>query len=296
MKIEYLYDIISLYNQKCIKNAAIERGISEITLKKHIELMQKEVGEIINYTSSSKIELTKEGLNFYYHAMRALADFTEYKLQNMKAEKKKDITVAMDINVFLGVIYICSDTMSQKYDVKFDIIHLYKNDVIQGVRDSKFDVGLIILDSLSKEKLKEHNLDYKHICTRRPVVIVSEDHPLANNKKVSLKELAIYERISLENSFEELSYLQNKRKKNIKLGKSNVMYKFITDILLSLKHSQFYFIGGCNEKIDLSLSGLRVLEIEELHERSEVVCIYPNYKPLLEPLKELLHSNTIISK
>lgn len=288
MKVEYLYDIIAIYNGKSIKNAAIERGITEDTLKKRIETIEKEVGKIICNTSSQALELTEDGMKFYFDAMKALAEITEYKSENIKKQRKKELNIAMDINVFHGTLYTCSNSIAKKYNIKFNVIQQFKSDVIDGVISGKYDTGLIILDNLTREKIKQYGLDYNFLCTRRPVIIVSKNHPLAKFKRISLSKLEKYQRVSLANSFEECYYFQDNTLIKHKLSRSNMVYKYIEDILLTLKYGENYFIGGCNEDIDLRLNDLSVIEIVELTERLEVVCIYPKTKTFLEPLKEIL--------
>lgn len=296
MKIEYFYDIIAVYNEKSIKKAAIERGLSEVTLRNHLELIEAEIGEPIIKITSKKVELTEEGMAFYLYAMRALEDFSAYKKENLKETEYDEMNIGMDINVFLGSMYTCSSIVSKKYKTRFNIVQQYKDDVIDGVRFGNFDTGLVILDGDTKEKIAKHNLDYKFVCTRRPVAIIGSNHPLAKYDSITLKDLEDYKRIALKNSFEEFYFFENNNKMKQRLKRSNLVYKYIGDVLMALKHGDFYFIGGCNEYIDLGLSGLKVLEVLELQERVDVGCIYNKSKGFLDPLNAMIEVSEEIKK
>lgn len=288
MKIEYLFDIVAIYNQKSLRKAADERGIAEMTIKKHLDLIELELGEKIYKSKVGTIELTDEGVAFYLYAVKALAEITGYKNRQLEKIYDDKISFGVDVNVFLGYIYICSKLIGEKYDVKFNILQLYKEDILEGVKDGKYDAGLIIIDKITKEKVERYNLEYQKICTRRPVVMVSENHPLAKLSEVSLSELEKYKRISLKNSFEEFYCFEHDIEIKYGMKRSNVVFKYIGDVLLSLRNSEFFFIGGINEDEEILLKGLKAVEITELKERVEVGYIYYKTKTIVEPIKAIV--------
>lgn len=289
MKIDFLYDIISIYNQKSIKRAAEERGISEVTFRKRIEALQEEVGDKIYNINGSKIELTDEGISFYFYAINALSQLTGYKNKHLENHYDNEISIGVDINIFLGYIYICSKLVGEKYNVVFKILQLYKENILDAVRDEKYDAGIIIMDRIVKEKVERYNLTYNKICTRRPVIMVSEKHPLARFNEISLMDLQDYKRIALKNSFEEFYCFEHDIEIKYNLKRSNIVFKYLNDILLSLRNSQFYFIGGINEDEEVLLKGIKVIEIKELKERIEVGYIYNKKNVLKAPIKAIVN-------
>lgn len=296
LKIEYLYDIVALYNEKSIKGAAKELGISNITLKKHIEKIEVELGGKIYKDLGNNIELTDEGISFYLSAVKILSELTGYKNENLHKENKKQISIGLDVNIFPGYIYICSEKVGEKHHIQFNILQLYKENILEGVRDGYYDSGVIILDNVTKRIAEQYNLVYKEICTRRPVIMVSKKHPLAKFDEVSLRDLENYKRISLKNSFEEFYCFENDVEIKYGLKISNVKFKSISDVMVSLIDSPFYFIGGINEDEESLLHELKVIGIKELKERVEVGYIHCKAKPLLEPIKEIVEIRENIKK
>lgn len=288
MKIEYLYDILAINRQRSIKKAADERGLSEVTLRKHIHQIEEELGDKLYINTGNTIELTDEGISFYFYAVKALGELTVYKDSFLSSSYDSELSIAVDVNIFLGYIYICSKLIGDKLNVRFDILQLYKEEILEGIRDKVHNAGVIVMDPITKEKLERYNIKYEKICTRRPVVIVSKDHPLANETEVSLGDLSKFKRIALKNSFEEYYCFEHDIEIKYGLKRSNVVFKYISDILLSLSSSNFYYIGGINEDDEILLKGLKVLNLRELKERVEVGYIYNKSTVLPAPIKEIV--------
>lgn len=268
MRVEYLYAIIEVFNEKSITKAANKLNLSDKTIHKYLNNLEEEIGVTLTTRSTSGVELTEEGYKFYLYAAKTIAAFKSFS-KNI-GNVKNEYVVAVEIKNFLSSIIAASEFVIDKYKVKFEFKQLYKEELFAGLVNKEFDFGVVTMERGGSYILEEYGLKFVPVVKRNCVIIVSDKHPLAFKDEVSLVELKAYKRVAFENSFDDYYayYYDIEKKYNLKRG--NIVVKYLGDIELFLTKTTYYYFGGIIEAEEKLLSGLKSLRIKEIKETMDV--------------------------
>ena len=95
--------------------------------------------------------------------------------------------------------------MVKKYDTgeyEFAIRETKTKDVIDDVSFGRSEIGILYLNSFNetviRKTLRDNNLSFNTLFTAKPHVFIGRDNPLAKKKKLTLKDLKPYPRLSYE--------------------------------------------------------------------------------------------------
>lgn len=268
MRVEYLYAIIEVYKEKSIVKAANKLNLSDKTINKYLNNLEKEIGVTLTTRSTSGVELTEEGYKFYLYAYKTIAAFKSFS-ENL-GNIKKDYVIVVEIKNFFSSIIAASEFVIDKYKVKFEFKQLYKEELLAGLVKKEFDLGVVTMVRGGYDILEEYGLKFVPVVKRNSVIIVSDKHPLASKDEVSLVELKEYKRVAFENPFDDYYayYYDIEKKYNLKRG--NILVKYLGDIELFLRNTRYYYFGGIIEAEEKLLSGLKSLRIKEIKETMDV--------------------------
>ncbi len=195
MKIEYLNEFITLVLRKNYSRAAEELFISQSTLTKHIQQLERELGFALIRSDKKEFTLTQNGELFLPYAMQITNVQREYteKLVNPHAEANQSLNIgAAHLTAFEKQILL--ETM-KKFSAE------YPDCSIQTYRLRHFDhcKGLLRNGTISLAFCEMSNSNFLDsdnsileitIFYQTPLVfILPKDHPLAGTK-VNIQQLA----------------------------------------------------------------------------------------------------------
>lgn len=201
MKLEYLYAIKELYNSDSMIDAAEKLDINIRTLSKYLNEVENETGVQILDKSKKGIVFTGPGYSLYLYAYNIISGLDSYK--HSIATKKERYLIAAEMKIFLSYVLLCSKSIIDKYKIRFEFKQLYREEVLTGLIDNKYDLGIITMDKGVENTVKDYGLEFVALAKRKTSILVNKNHPLANKDEVSLTELKGYKRVSFENPFDD---------------------------------------------------------------------------------------------
>lgn len=268
MKLEYLYALIAVHDEKTITRASEKLDLSDKTVHKYLNNLEEEIGVKLTTRSSRGVEFTEEGEAFYLYATNTIATLDSFK--NNIVKENKEYVIAAEIRTFFTGIINCSEKVIEKYHVNFLFKELYREEILKGLVDKKYDLGIITMDKGIAQSLANNNLEFVEVSKRNTVAIVKNTHPLANKKEVSLRELKEYKRIVFENPFDDYYNYYHDIEKEYDLMRSNIMLNYLGDVELILKNTTCYYLGGITQHEENILPGLKAIRISEMKEQVAV--------------------------
>ena len=229
MTIQQLRYIIEVAETGSITEAARKLFISQPTLSASIMEVEEEIGKQIFKRSRSGISLTSDGVEFLGHARQAVSqmDIIEDKYIN-KAPDKLHFAVATQHYMFStnAMVDLINELDCERYEILFHETQTHK--VIENVKSRFADLGILYKCKGNKrvleKELKRNKLKFTELFTTNPCVFVRFDHPLAEKKSVTFKDLEKYPRINYNQGvyesayYSEEPYYQLKSDKVIKVG------------------------------------------------------------------------------
>lgn len=269
MKLEYLYTLIEVYNEKSITKAAQKLDLADKTVQKYLNQLEVEIGVQPTVRSTRGITFTEEGHAFYLYANNTIANLDAFK-RNL-AHNVKDYIIASESKIFISSIIACTGKIIEKFKVKFSFKELYREEILTGLRDKKYDIGLITMDKGIQESLEHYGLQFVPVTKRKAVIIVKDTHPLAYQDEISLVELKMYKRIGFENPFDDYYNYYYDVENQYGLQPGNILLNYLGDMELILQNTEsYYYLGGIIEQEARLLNGLKVLRIKEIQDEVEV--------------------------
>lgn len=142
MDFKQLKSFAAVVEYKSFSKAADKLNIAQPTISTHIRTLEEELGSRLILRTTKSIEITPQGWEAYRYAVRIL-DLRDCILESCSAGARSIIRLGAST---IPAAYILPD-MLPKYaeyapDTYFVITQLDSREVIEGVSDGQFDVGL----------------------------------------------------------------------------------------------------------------------------------------------------------
>lgn len=189
------YDVILKVIEKgSFTEAAAELGYSQSAVSQTIHSLEEEFHTTLIHRGHDGISLTKDG-QAYFPYMQAVV-----KAEQNLIDKKKEMAGLVDENIRIGTITSVSrnllPTLIQKFHEQYPQVHFALrqgdyDDIHTWIKEGSVDFGF-----LNPEYFEDLNFDVIYRDTM--VAVLSKNHPLAEKKQVTLKELAKEEFILLD--------------------------------------------------------------------------------------------------
>lgn len=216
MKIEYIREFLSLVETMNFSITARTVFISQPTLSRHIQAMEKELGTALFNTTSHGISLTKQGEMAIAHFRKIVREYDRF------LERCDNLFTQVSGTLRIGILYYSMDEffsefleqLKEKYpNVNFLVSNYQPQPLYDDLWSGKIDVASLIFFDLQKH----NDLRLQKIGTQGVVAILNKDHPLSSESDINLKDLLDLDLISLKNDLhsneitEELFTIQKVR-------------------------------------------------------------------------------------
>ncbi|MCP1096708.1 selenium metabolism-associated LysR family transcriptional regulator [Bacillaceae bacterium OS4b] len=167
---------VTVIEQKNFSRAGDILNLSQPGVSLHIRNLENELGTKLIYRSPKQVQITEPGKILYRHAKQMLNHYETAKREINEFNNVVSGTMKIGASFTIGEYYlpkVLAEFAAQYPMVDIQIIISNSNDVIQGIRSNKLDIGLI-----------EGETDYKDIEVRpfmndEMIVVVPPDHPLS---------------------------------------------------------------------------------------------------------------------
>ena len=190
MTIAELIEYVELCRTKNYLRASENLYISQSSLSRHIQAMERETGETLFVRSTQKVELTKAGEKFLYYAEKICGLWTE--CCNEMDKTKASGTFSSIVVGFSGAMApyninrILSDFQIDYPDIKINLVKPNGNEW-QLLDSGQCD--LVLCSNDLKTRRKDASV---RIIRDFLTAVVSEDHPLARETEIPVLALQPY--------------------------------------------------------------------------------------------------------
>ena len=194
MNLNQLYYFSKLAEVEHYTKAAEELSITQPTLSHAIHTLEKELGTKLFAKHGRNVVLTKYGCIFLEYARDALKtlDLGVKKVQTMTGQTEGVIELAYIYTLGTKFVpQIVGDFIRSHEELKVNFHFTVGNttEIIQGLKDEKYDIGFC---SLSE---KESGVLFTPVGAEKLVLVVPKGHPLSDETIVDLEQTAPYPQI-----------------------------------------------------------------------------------------------------
>jgi DNA-binding transcriptional LysR family regulator len=190
MNIDYISDFLEIAECGNFLEAAGSLNISQSTLSKHIQSLEKKLGIELFDRTTRKVSLSPGGKLFLPFA-RQLED-TYYdllgELKEFKSEKSQQLSIGcMPLMANYGVMKVIADFKVENPKTEFNLIE-YNAYTGKGIYESllNFEFDLAFCDPAT---IKSDRVETLHFTSDHLIAVLPKDHPLTVEKTIDLKLL-----------------------------------------------------------------------------------------------------------
>lgn len=197
MTITQLRYVITIDEEHSINKASERLYVSQPVLSSAVRDLEKEIGIQIFERVHNGVAATVAGRSFIAYARHAVESFELLEEKYLSSAKRRtEFSVSMQhytlaVNAFIDTV--------KEYDpdeYQFSIRETQTGEVIEDVKTSRSEVGVIALSEFNRKTLKklfaDASIEFHELFSRNTYVYLNKDHPLAGRKELSLDDLQDY--------------------------------------------------------------------------------------------------------
>ena len=213
MKLEYLREFLDLTETLNYSLSAGRLFLSQPTLSRHIQAMEKELGFSLVITSNHGIELTRAGTMAIPIFRKMIADYDRFLKQC------RNYSPELSGSVRIGLLYYAMDDylsefmvyMAEKYpNADFSISSYQPQALYDDLLNGKIDVASLPCPG----KPEDPDLIFQRTGITRLIAMMRNNHPLSASETITLQELAFSDLIELKKDTYSNELTQSILKKN----------------------------------------------------------------------------------
>lgn len=283
MTLQQLKYVVTISKTLNITQAADILFVSQPSLTKAVNELEKEMNIKIFNRSNKGVSITREGDIFLTHARQVLEQ-AQFMEETFKSGEAHHPEFSVSCQHYDFAVEAMAETIrhfdSDEYN--FTLRETQTHEIIEDVRSLRSELGILYLSSQNEDVMmnvfKKNDLEFIELFSEKPHVFLCKKHPLAIKKVIKLSELDDYPYLCFEqgeyNSFyyseEILSTVL--RRKVIRVRDRATMSNLIESL-------NGYTV--CSGRISESLNGRNIIsrELDE-DEYMKIGYIKPRKMPL----------------
>ncbi|HFH7742882.1 TPA: LysR family transcriptional regulator [Streptococcus agalactiae] len=228
MRIQQLQYVIKIVETGSMNEAAKQLYITQPSLSNAVRNLETEMGIQIFIRNPKGITLTKDGMEFLSYARQILEQTAlleeRYKGDNTSRElfSVSSQHYAFVVNAFVALF---NGTDMTQYELFLRETRTWE--IIDDVKNFRSEIGVLFLNSHNRDVLTklfdDNSLIATTLFTTTPHIFVSKSNPLANRKKLSMKDLEDYPYLSYDQGLHNSFYFSEEMMSQIPHPKSIVV-------------------------------------------------------------------------
>ena len=182
-QLEYFVEIVGEGN---FTKAANKIFVSQPTLSRTVQNLEKELGTILIDREAKDLQLTKDGQVFYDYAKELLGIFSSKTREMMSRLENSDGTLKLGITPTTGAMYFYSAIYAfrEKYpEVNLQIEEVTTRQGIEMLMDERLDLTVMI----NPEEID--GIERLPVVLSEAVLVVPKNHRLGRRRSVSFEEI-----------------------------------------------------------------------------------------------------------
>ena len=203
MTLKQLKYAITVAETGNITEAAKRLFIAQPSLTSAIMELEKEFEITIFNRTRKGIEITIDGEEFLGYARQVLeqANLIEERYTGTALSKPRFCVSSQHYSfVVEAFVELLKSFEGSKYE--FHLRETQTYDIIEDVSRHRSEIGVLYLNDFNRtiitKTLRDNNLIFEPLFTAKPHVFIGKDSPLAKKRKLTLKDLKPYPRLSYE--------------------------------------------------------------------------------------------------
>lgn len=292
MEIHYLRHAVAVANYESISKAAKYLHMAQPNLSNSIKTLETDLGIRIFIRNSKGVQLTEEGKEFIIYAESILQQIDSLEARYF-TQQDETIRIRMSVArsshlAMLLINYLKKITLPYTVHFKETTAFEVINDVASGVSE----IGVTKYSNSQKEYFTQlanrKNLIIEPFAKHQSVLLMSQNHPLANSKRITLEMLSEFTEIIHGDFKEPISLTPSRLANNMVPTKNKI---FIYDrgslmLFLSQMNDTFMWTANTNQGL-LNNYGLVEKNCQEVDSKLYDAFIYPKNKLLSNECKEI---------
>ncbi|HEO3718550.1 TPA: LysR family transcriptional regulator [Streptococcus agalactiae] len=228
MRIQQLQYVIKIVETGSMNEAAKQLYITQPSLSNAVRNLETEMGIQIFIRNPKGITLTKDGMEFLSYARQILEQTAlleeRYKGDNISRElfSVSSQHYAFVVNAFVALF---NGTDMTQYELFLRETRTWE--IIDDVKNFRSEIGVLFLNSYNRDVLTklfdDNSLIATTLFTTTPHIFVSKSNPLANRKKLNMKDLEDYPYLSYDQGLHNSFYFSEEMMSQIPHPKSIVV-------------------------------------------------------------------------
>ncbi|MDE7491488.1 LysR family transcriptional regulator, partial [Streptococcus agalactiae] len=220
--------VIKIVETGSMNEAAKQLYITQPSLSNAVRNLETEMGIQIFIRNPKGITLTKDGMEFLSYARQILEQTAlleeRYKGDNTSRElfSVSSQHYAFVVNAFVALF---NGTDMTQYELFLRETRTWE--IIDDVKNFRSEIGVLFLNSYNRDVLTklfdDNSLIATTLFTTTPHIFVSKSNPLANRKKLSMKDLEDYPYLSYDQGLHNSFYFSEEMMSQITHPKSIVV-------------------------------------------------------------------------
>ena len=203
MTLQQIRYVIAIAETGSMGKAAERLFVSQPSLTKAVQELEKELGLALFTRSSRGVTLTTEGVRFLPYARQVEGQYLNLMEEFGRIEKRKaSFAVSTQHYSFAVKAFV---EMTQQVDVaeyELAIRETRTMEVIRDVSSLRSEIGVIYLNESNRNPLRkmldQEGLSFHHLTDCGAYVYLWKGHPLANREAISLEDLRPYPCLAFE--------------------------------------------------------------------------------------------------
>lgn len=202
MALQQIRYVIAVANTNSMNEAAKQLFISQPSLSSAIKELEAEMHISIFVRTSKGVVLTSEGEEFLSYARQILEQVNLLEEKYIDNNVKKKFGVSTQHYSFAVKAFVEMVKSFDMNEYEFAIRETKTFDVFNDIKLGKSELGVLYINDFNEKVLlkllKANDLEFHELFQCKAYVYLWKNHPLAQNKIITLEELADYPCLSFE--------------------------------------------------------------------------------------------------
>lgn len=280
MELRALRYLVEIADEKSINKAAEKLYVSQPTLSRAIQALERELGFEVLERTNHGVRLTKLGERFYYYAKSVVGQLEA--IDKLRADRQEDTRSRLSVSVAKMIL---KDDMMLQYratlsaaHAELDLLETTQEEAILNVASLRSEIGLITANSMQIQavrrllEIKELELELLAEC---PLCVhLSADHPLAAQKEIDPKDMldCVYMHLPYD-YFANLNYMNQMNGVQLSDFKRTITINNYHAMINMLKHTDAFVFGNAWQADELRKGSIATLPLKGVEVMVSLLCI-----------------------
>ena len=202
MTLQQLRYALTIADCGSMNEAAKQLFISQPSLSETMKELENEIGLEIFLRSNRGIVITPEGEEFLGYARQVTEQYRLLQAKYIEKKTKEKFSVSTQHYTFAVKAFVEMVKQVGMDEYEFAVHETKTHEVIDNVRNMKSEIGVLYLNDFNQQVMekifKENSLVFEELFTCDTFVYIWRNHPLADKKMISMKELEDYPCLAFE--------------------------------------------------------------------------------------------------